>query len=106
MAIQPPKLLTAFAAAVAQKPVGVDNPLSNDVGRIRYTITQLLRDGIKLPTWTPQDTHPYQDHIANLRIPVLSMTPSLLFHGLGVSLHDMDMERHIHSIFSTEQRQT
>ena len=78
--------------------------LTKDIAGINEIITRLLQEGIKLPIWTPRNTHHFEEHITNLRIPVLSTTPSLLLHNLGVPAYDVDIERRIRSIFSTEPR--
>jgi hypothetical protein len=78
--------------------------LAKDVTGIRETITRLLQEGIKLPIWTPRNAHHFEEHITSLRIPVLSTTPSLLLHNLGVPSYDVDIEHRIRSIFSTEPR--
>jgi hypothetical protein len=81
----------------------VHRAASGVIAKIGDTIAQLLREGIELPTWTSQNTDPFHEHINNLRIPVLSTTPSFLLHDLRMhmSLHDADVERRVCSVFST-----
>jgi hypothetical protein len=47
-----------------------------------------------IPSWIPSDDNPLATHISNLKIPLVAdSVPSLLLHGLGEEVDELDRER-------------
>jgi hypothetical protein len=60
----------------------------------------LLTNDVQLPLWGPlHGTEEFRRHITDLKIPLVSATPSLLLHNLGQQSHDTQLVGRIRNLF-------